>query len=237
MFFNSPHPRPSGGGVFCPFLTGLASLLLHHQNMMMQIKRIPLWELTRWSTCFNSVDPSKQDPIRCFKRVPTFNRLRKMATEGGDIRLFNSGRYDAATTAEVAGDFLCEGEVILFPEGGSASGIKYHNGRFCYATSYVCVPRDPDVILTKFLYYWMEEHAPEIDRRFHGATIRQPDMTAIFDIEMDVPPIDYQRMACRQLDALKMQMADIRQIKNTITSQANSLRNGIISSLVPERAK
>lgn len=202
----------------------------------MEITRTPLLALTRWSALFPAVDRNKQERLSGFKPL-TMQRLRQLEIDGGDVRLFNSGQYNASTSSAMAGEYLNDGEVILFPEGGSANGIKYHNGKFCYANCYVCQPRNPRIISTKYLYYWMEEHAKDIDRYFYGAAIRKPDMNSILNMTVDLPPIEYQRMACRILDGLDSRTDEIRSQSDNIKQQIQELTDDIFSSLVQERTE
>ena len=73
-----------------------------------------LWEVTIWDKKFNSVDKSKQPKVINYPYLLA-NKLFALQQEDGDVFLLSTGEKTGWTTMELAGDNMCEGEVVTIP--------------------------------------------------------------------------------------------------------------------------
>ena len=92
------------------------------------VEFVPLWSVTIWDKKFNSVDKKKQPKV-----IPYPYLLAKdmfaLQQEDGDVFLLSTGEQTGWTTEEIAGGFLCEGEVVSIPWGKSrkvSEVMKYY---------------------------------------------------------------------------------------------------------------
>ena len=95
----------------------------------------PLWSVTIWDKKFNSVDKKKQPKVISYPYLLAKDMFA-LEQENGDVFLLSTGEQTGWTTEDIAGDFLCEGEVVSIPWGKSrkvSEVMKYYKGKFVTA--------------------------------------------------------------------------------------------------------
>lgn len=78
------------------------------------VEYMPLWSVTAWDKKFNAVDRSMQSKI-CKYPVLLAKDLFEMQQEEGNVFLLSTRTETGWTTEKIAGDYLCEGEVVTLP--------------------------------------------------------------------------------------------------------------------------
>jgi len=153
----------------------------------------PLWQVTTWDKRFNAVSREKQPKVINYPYLLAAD-LFKLEQEDGDIFLLSTGERTGWTTEELAGTYLREGEVVTIPWGKSRpvkDVLKYYKGRFVTADNRIATSSDTDVLLNKFLYYWLLNQSLVIDGFYRGSGIQHPNMAAVLDIPTLLPPLKY----------------------------------------------
>lgn len=162
----------------------------------------PLWSVTAWDKKFNAVDRSMQPKTYSY-HVLLAKDLFAMKQETGDVFLLSTGVETGWTTEEIAGDFMCEGEVVTIPWGKSSPVkglIKYYNGKFVTGDNRIATSLNTDVLDNKYLYYWMVNNGEAIDNFYRGSGIKHPSMYDVLTMKLPVPPLEVQREIVRILD-------------------------------------
>lgn len=109
-----------------------------------------LWEVTIWDKKFNSVDREKQPVVISYPYLLA-NDLFSLQKENGDVFLLSTGEQTGWTTEALAGENLCEGEVVTIPWGKSRAVtdcIKYYRGKFVTADNRIATSNDTTVCVT-----------------------------------------------------------------------------------------
>ena len=162
----------------------------------------PLWSVTAWDKKFNAVDRSMQPKTYSY-HVLLAKDLFAMKQETGDVFLLSTGVETGWTTEEIAGEFMCEGEVVTIPWGKSSPVkglIKYYNGKFVTGDNRIATSLNTDVLDNKYLYYWMVNNGEAIDKFYRGSGIKHPSMYDVLTMKLPVPPLEVQREIVRILD-------------------------------------
>ena len=92
------------------------------------VEFVPLWSVTIWDKKFNSVDKKKQPKVISYPYLLAKDMFA-LEQEDGDVFLLSTGERTGWTTEDIAGDFLCEGEVVSIPWGKSrkvSEVMKYY---------------------------------------------------------------------------------------------------------------
>lgn len=111
-----------------------------------------LWKLTIWDKKFNEVDKEKQPETRKY-RYALADAINLIIIPGGDIKILSTGSLDAYTTKERAGEYLCNGEIVAIPWGGTPN-IKYAKGFFVTGDNRIATSNDLDKLNNRYLYWW-----------------------------------------------------------------------------------
>ena len=117
---------------------------------------------------------------------------------------FFTGERTGWTTEELAGEYIREGEVVTIPWGKSRplkDVLKYYKGRFVTADNRIATSSNTDKMLNKFLYYWLLSQSKLIDGFYRGSGIQHPNMAAVLDMKIPIPPLHIQKEIVRILDA------------------------------------
>ena len=136
------------------------------------VEFVPLWSVTIWDKKFNSVDRKKQPKSINYPYLLAKD-LFALEVENGDVFLLSTGEQTGWTNDELAGDNLCEGEVVTIPWGKSRAVvdcIKYYNGKFVTADNRIMTSNDTDRLLNKYLYYWIMTKGKVIDTWTNGVS-------------------------------------------------------------------
>ena len=160
----------------------------------------PLWQLTAWDKKFNGVEKSMQKKIIKYPYVlaKVFDELE---VEKGDVKLLSTGISDKErwTTEAIAGDLVCEGEIVAIPWGGTPN-VKYYKGKFVTADNRIATSLDTSVLNNKFLFYYLNNIIEDIAALYRGAGIQHPSMKGVLSLEIPVPPIEVQSKIVEILD-------------------------------------
>lgn len=166
------------------------------------VEFVPLWSVTIWDKKFNSVDKKKQAKV-IFYPYLLAKDMFALEQENGDVFLLSTGEQTGWTTEDIAGDFLCEGEVVSIPWGKSrkvSEVMKYYNGKFVTADNRIATSSDTSILSNKYLYYWMMSQGDLIDSFYRGSGLKHPSMKDVLDMKMPLPPLEVQSEIVRILD-------------------------------------
>ena len=122
------------------------------------VEYVPLWSVTIWDKRFNSVDRIKQPTAITYPYLLAAD-LFAMQQENGDVFLLSTGEQTGWTTEEIAGKYLCTGEVVTMPWGKTRpveDCAKYYRGKFVTADNRIMTSNNTSVLDNKYLYYWCE---------------------------------------------------------------------------------
>jgi len=192
-----------------------------------------LWEVTIWNKRFNAVNKIKQPKILSYPNILT-SELFSLECPNGNVCLLSAGEYIGWTTEDLAGDNLCEGEIIAIPytvfaKSGQAATIKntikYYNGKFVTSENNIVTSFDTTVLLNKYLYYWLINCADMIYTLYNGPRIKHPNMNHILDLKIPLPPLPIQEYIVDILDNFTMLISDINAEINLRRQQYNYYRN------------
>ncbi|MDK2903907.1 MAG: type restriction enzyme subunit, partial [Clostridiales bacterium] len=145
------------------------------------VERKYLWEVTIWDKKFNAVDRNKQYKVINYPYLLA-SELFSLKRENGNVFLLSTGEETGWTTEDLAGNYLCEGEIVAIPGGGSCN-IKYYNGKFVTADNRIATSADTTVLSNKYLYYWLLSQKEVISGFYRGSGIKHPDMKKVLDME------------------------------------------------------
>lgn len=157
-----------------------------------------LWEVTTWDKKFNGVEKHMQPKTISYPYVLA-NYFKEIEAKNGNVRLLSTGDYIGWTTEELAGNNLCNGEIVAIPWGGYAN-IKYYNGKFVTADNRIATSSDKNKLVTKYLYYFFCKNQETLDGFYRGAGIKHPSMRDVLCMEIPLPDVDIQQAIVNQLD-------------------------------------
>ena len=166
------------------------------------VEYVPLWSVTIWDKRFNSVDRIKQPTAITYPYLLAAD-LFAMQQENGDVFLLSTGEQTGWTTEEIAGKYLCTGEVVTMPWGKTrpvADCAKYYRGKFVTADNRIMTSNNTSVLDNKYLYYWFISVGKVVDTFYRGSGIQHPDMAKVLDLQIPLPPLEVQREIVRILD-------------------------------------
>lgn len=129
--------------------------------------------------------------------------LFELVQDTGDVFLLSTGEKTGWTTEELAGDNMCEGEVVTIPWGKSRpvnEVIKYYKGKFITADNRIATSIDTTILLNKYLFYWMLNEGGTIDKFYRGSGIKHPSMNDVLNMKIPLPPLPVQEEIVRILD-------------------------------------
>ena len=166
------------------------------------VEYVPLWSVTIWDKRFNSVDRKKQPTAITYPYLLAAD-LFAMQQESGDVFLLSTGEQTGWTTEEIAGKYLCTGEVVTMPWGKTrpvADCVKYYRGKFVTADNRIMTSNNTSLLDNKYLYYWFISVGKVVDAFYRGSGIQHPDMAKVLDLQIPVPPLEVQHEIVRILD-------------------------------------
>lgn len=175
------------------------------------VDHVHLWEVTIWDKRFNSVGRKKQKQIITYPYLLASN-LFSLEQPTGDVFLLSTGEKTGWTNEELAGNHLCQGEVVAIPWGKSRplkEVIKYYKGKFVTADNRIATSKDTDKLLNKYLYYCMINQGETIDKFYRGSGIKHPNMNAVLNVTIPLPPIPVQEEIVRILDKFTKLTAEL----------------------------
>jgi type I restriction enzyme S subunit len=167
-----------------------------------EVEYKPLWEVTIWDKKFNAVERYKQKKVYTYPYMLASD-LFELEKEEGNVYLLSTGEKTGWTTEDLAGNNLCEGEVVTIPWGKSRpvkDVIKYYKGKFVTADNRIVTSADTKILSNKYLYYWLLSQGEVIDTFYRGSGIKHPSMKDVLDMQIPVPPLPVQQEIVRILD-------------------------------------
>lgn len=190
-------------------LANLDSLLTLHQRVHFGItinhlknpnawEQHELWKLTIWDKKFNEVDKEKQPETRKY-RYALADAINLIIIPGGDIKILSTGSLDAYTTKERAGEYLCNGEIVAIPWGGTPN-IKYAKGFFVTGDNRIATSNDLDKLNNRYLYWWFNTPLKHLENIYRGASIKHPSMNDVLNMTIQLPSIPEQKKIIGLLD-------------------------------------
>jgi len=182
----------------------------------------PLWELTIWDKRFNGVDRKKQPQIKTYPYLLAKD-MKALEQESGDVRLLSTGDYIGWTTEDMAEGYVCEGEIVSIPWGGTVKGMKYFKGKFVTADNRIATSADTSVLNNKFLYYVFLKQSETLQSFYRGAGIQHPNMNDVLHMLIPVPPIEVQEEIVRILDTFSAHAAELQARKEQYEYYRNLL--------------
>ena len=170
-----------------------------------------LWEVTIWDKKFNAVERYKQKKVYTYPYMLASN-LFELEKEEGNVYLLSTGEKTGWTTEDLAGNNLCEGEVVTIPWGKSRpvkDVIKYYKGKFVTADNRIVTSADTKILSNKYLYYWLLSQGEVIDTFYRGSGIKHPSMKDVLDMQIPLPPLPIQQEIVRILDNFTESTAEL----------------------------
>ncbi len=164
------------------------------------VKDIPLWSVTTWDKNFSGVDRNWQP--RTIKYKYLLSDELDQINIGGDVCLLYTGKDIGYTNEHLAGDALCEGEIVSIPWGGTPS-VKYYKGKFVTGDNRIATSSKPEELLNKFLYYYLKGHLREISSYYRGAGLKHPSMKDVLKMSISYPNIETQKRIIAQFEHLE----------------------------------
>ena len=190
-----------------------------------------LWNVTIWDKKFNSVDRCKQPKVISYPYLLA-KELFLLEQCNGNVFLLSTGEQTGWTTEELAGDYLCEGEVVTIPWGKSrkvSEVMKYYKGKFVTADNRIATSNDTSILSNKYLYYWLLTQSDNIAKCYRGAGIQHPDMSKILDLEIPLPPLEVQNEIVRILDTFTSQVEELQAELEARKEQYEYYRNKLLT--------
>ena len=167
-----------------------------------------LAEVTYWDKRFNEVDRSLQPQIRKYHYYLA-NELEDLESPTGTVRILYTSNKIAYAEEDSVAENVVDAEIVAIPWGGNAN-IKYFKGKFITADNRIAVVRDPSVLSTKFVYYWLTKNQTEIDSYYRGAGIKHPSMLKVLSFEIPIPPLEIQKKIVECLDKFSALAAELQ---------------------------
>ena len=164
-------------------------------------ENVPLWTVTTWDKKYNAVDRTWQPQTIKYNYLLS-DELDNINIGEGNVRLLYTGKDIGYTTEELAGENLCEGEVVSIPWGGTPS-VKYYKGKFVTGDNRIATSNNPKELSNKYLYYYLRGHISEIASYYRGAGLKHPSMKDVLKMKISYPSLANQNKICDQFDAIE----------------------------------
>lgn len=191
-----------------------------------EFKRV--WEVTAWDKKFNEVDNHKQPKTYKYTYLLA-SALRKLAVEGGDVKLLSTGGEAYGwTTEELAEKSISEGEIISIPWGGRAT-VQYYKGKFVTADNRIATSLNKEYLDNKYLYYFMLSNLRTLQSFYRGSGIQHPSMAKVLDMILPIPPIAVQREIVNILDKFTRLEAELEAELEARKKQYEYYRDQLLS--------
>ncbi len=172
-----------------------------------------MWEVTTWDKKFQGVEISMQSIIISYPYLLAKD-LFALSHQNGDVKILSTGVQEGWTTEELAGDYLCEGEVVTIPWGkspGAKNPVKYYKGKFVTGDNRIATSSNTSVLNNKYLYYWMYTKSDLIETYYRGAGIQHPSMYKVLTMPVPIPPLSEQSRIVGILDTFTASIENLKQ--------------------------
>ena len=193
---------------------------------------VRLWAVTTWSKKFKGVNRDWQPFV---KEYPNMLARDLVAVDGGNVFIMSAGKKECWTTEELVGENLCKGEVVSIPDGGDFN-VKYHKGKFVTSNSLVISSTYDDIMLNKYLYYWMLSQTKMFKVYYTGTTIDHPSKVDILNFPIPLPPLAEQERIVAKLDEVLPLVSEFGKIERELTDLEagfpKKLKNSVLQQAV-----
>ena len=190
-----------------------------------------IWELTAWDKKFQGVDSSMQVKVKQYSYLLAKD-LFALSTPNGNVKLHSTGVQEGWTTEELAGDYLCEGEIVSIPWGkspGAQNPVKYYKGKFVTGDNRIATSLDTNVLSNKFLYYWLCVKSDLIETFYRGAGIQHPSMFKVLTMPLPVLSIEKQSRIVSILDTFEDSIQNLEAQLKQREKQYEYYRNKLLT--------
>ena len=191
------------------------------------VKYYQLWELTIWDKKFNGVDKFMQPQVIKYPYLLA-DDLFSLRQSEGNVFLLSTGSQSGWTNEELAGDNMCEGEIVAIPWGGTPN-VKYYNGKFVTGDNRIATSNDKKLLSNKYLYYWLQNNIKLLNTFYRGAGIQHPNMKSVLTMKIPVPPLPVQQEIVRILDSFSELEKELEKELETREKQYEYYRNQLLS--------
>ncbi len=195
------------------------------------VEYVHLWRVTIWDKKFNSVNKAKQTKVINYPYLLA-TKLFALRQNEGNIFLLSTGEKTGWTTEELAGEFICEGEVVTIPWGKSRpikEVIKYYKGKFVTADNRIATSINTEILNNKYLYYCLITQGEIIDSFYRGSGIKHPSMKDVLDLQIPLPPLPIQEEIVRILDTFTELTAELTAELNARKKQYEYYRDLLLT--------
>ncbi|WP_324672323.1 restriction endonuclease subunit S [Mycoplasma sp. 888] len=188
-----------------------------------QIKK--LYEVTIWSKSFANFDKTKLLKSEINYKSILSKETKELVVENGDIKLLTTYPSDMFTSTNMWDGDVYEEEIVYIPSGGNPY-VQYYNGKFINAGNIIGTSYDKNVVLTKYVYYFLKSKNDLIAKAFRGSGIKHPYMPEILEIEIPIPSIEVQTQVVNILDIFSSYAEKLK----ARSTQYEYYRNSLLSN-------
>ena len=181
-------------------------------------------EVTKWDKRFNNIN---NNFYKSFNHVSAA-KLKDLKNDKGTVKLLSTGNFDGVALKEDAMEYLNNDEIFTIPSGGAAN-IKYFKGEFVDSGNIIGTSLNSDLYNTKYIYYFLENNNEIIQSFFRGSGVKHPDMSAILNIKIAVPPLEVQCEIVRILDDFTLLSAELSAELNARKKQYDYYKDELYS--------
>ena len=140
-----------------------------------------------------------------------------MKVKLGELVKIRTGKLDANAASE-NGEypfFTCSKEPLristysydcecILVAGNGDLNVKYYNGKFdAYQRTYIIKSNGDERLYLPYLYYFMTLYIQELRKISIGGVIKYIKLGNLTDVEISLPDIEEQKVACKKLEKIK----------------------------------
>ncbi|OYQ79834.1 hypothetical protein B9T11_07735 [Wohlfahrtiimonas chitiniclastica] len=167
----------------------------------------PLWSVTIWDKKFNAVEGFKQTKIKKYNYLLS-SEIKSLIVNNGDIKLLTTNESDIWTSDELARDIVSDDEIVAIPWGGNPI-VQYYKGKFVTSDNRIAISKDKNYLDTKYLYYFLKNNIILLSSFYRGSGIKHPNMAAVLDMQIPIPPLPIQQKIVDILDKFTKLTAEL----------------------------
>ena len=128
-----------------------------------------LWEVTSWDKKFNGVEKSKQQKVDKYHYYLA-SELKALSSNDGNIKILTTNITDMYANEDDVSNNISSGEIVCIPWGGNPV-VQYFNGKFITGDNRIARSTDTNILLNKYLYYFLLENIYLIEKLYRGSGI------------------------------------------------------------------
>lgn len=159
-----------------------------------------LWEVTSWDKKFNGVEKNKQQKVDKYHYYLA-SELQALSSNDGNIKILTTNITDMYANEDDVSNNISIGEIVCIPWGGNPV-VQYFNGKFITGDNRIARSIDTNILLNKYLYYFLLENIYLIEKLYRGSGIKHPNMKRVLEIEIPIPSLETQERIVKILDTM-----------------------------------